>query len=148
MYYYFKMIGLPLLLLLALAFLLLKKKKSTAFIVISLISWLVAAYFVYGLMLLTFFTYEKTYAFDQKKWQEDKTNRWRLASGLVDNKILEHKDSNQVLLLLGQPDTRIDTQQQWIYQTGGGGLGFLFHYLDITYKDGKVIKATTREVKD
>jgi len=148
--YYLKTIGLPLLLLLALAFLLLKKKKSTIFIVIGLIAWLIAAYFVYGLMLSTFFTYEKTYVFDQKKWQEDKANRWRMGSDLIESKLLEHKDSNQVLLLLGQPDTRIDTQQQWIYQTGegGGGLGFLLHYLDITYKEGKVTKANTREIKD
>jgi len=148
--YYLKTIGLPLLLLLALAFLLLKKKKSTIFIVIGLISWLIAAYFVYGLMLLTFFTYEKTYVFDQKKWQEDKTNRWRMGSDLIESKMPEHKDSNQVLLLLGQPEIRVDSLHQWIYQTGegGGGLGFLFHYLDITYKEGKVTKANTREIKD
>lgn len=144
------MIGLPLILLLALVFILLKKKKSIIFLIIGLVAWGASGYFIYRLMLVTALTGEKTYAFNQKKWQEDKTNRWRMASGLVDNKLLEHKDSNQVLLLLGQPDIRIDSQQQWIYQTGAGGgeLAFLFHYLDITYKDGKVIKATTREVKD
>lgn len=127
-----------------------KEEKSTIFIVIGLISWLITAYFVYGLMLLTFFTYEKTYVFDQKKWQEDKVNRWRMSSDLIESKLLEHKDSNQVLLLLGQPDTRIDSQQQWIYQTGegGGGIGFLLHYLNITYKEGKVTKANAREIKD
>lgn len=112
--------------------------------------WGVSGYFVYRLILLTFLAHEKTYAFDQQKWQEDKANRWRMGSDLIESKMLEHKDSNQVLLLLGQPDIRVDSQQQWIYQTGegGGGIGFLLHYLNITYKEGKVTKANAREIKD
>ncbi len=83
---------------------------------------------------------EKVYVFDSDRWKENKNERWRMESDLLENRILEHKDSNQVKQLLGQPDHRNGALNQWTYNMGqgGGGLGFLFHALLLTYDKGQV----------
>lgn len=78
--------------------------------------------------------------FDQEKWKLQKNERWKMASGLLENKLLIGKDSSQIKALLGEPDNRTDSISQWVYDMGGGvqGLGFHFDYLKVRYKDGVV----------
>lgn len=134
--YYFVLIVLPLILLIALIILLRRKKKSVK----SLVIWTVSACIVFTLMAYVKITYEKVYVFNQKKWKGDRESRWRMEKDLLKSRILENKDSSEVLILLGLPDRRIDSVHRWVYEMGqgGGGLGMLIHRLNIDFEGKKV----------
>jgi hypothetical protein len=61
------------------------------------------------------------------------------------------KDTNQVKQILGEPAWRDETDKKWTYDMGcgGGGLGFLFHNLDLSLdKKGIVISLEHIEIRD
>ena len=66
-----------------------------------------------------------------------------MGEDLIESQCLIGKDSTQIKNLLNAPDQRNDSLHIWSYDMGqgGGGLGFCFHTLNVTYKNGIVTKA-------
>ncbi|MBK9718206.1 MAG: hypothetical protein IPO85_11970 [Saprospiraceae bacterium] len=88
--------------------------------------------------------------FDQSKWLTNKEDRFEMADDLIKRKVLIDRDSSQIIQLLGIPLVRDSLNLNWIYDmgSGGGGLGFLFHQLRITFDKNKVIKVEHIRIPD
>lgn len=106
-------------------------------------------------MLITAFIFWLSYTpsinFDKSKWLTDKEGRFQMASDIINSKLLIGKDTNQVKLILGQPSWSSDTTRVWTYDMGfgGGGLGFLFHHLELKLDaSNKVISVEHIEIRD
>lgn len=96
---------------------------------------------LYLVVIVVFFSilfYEPKYNFDKTKWEKYKTKRYRMVESLIDQKLLHSKDSLKVKELLGNPDFR--NNDLWTYDVGhgGGGLGFMWHHLNITFLENEV----------
>lgn len=105
--------------------------------------------FFYGFIFLSIF-YVRTYDFSSERWNENKKERWRMGENLIESQSLIGKDSTQIKNLLSAPDQRNDSLHIWSYDMGhgGGGLGFCYHTLKITYKSGMVTKAEHNKMFD
>jgi hypothetical protein len=64
--------------------------------------------------------------------------------------MLVGKDTNEVKSLLGVPSYRENAGQFWNYDMGqgGGGLGFLFHSLKISFNKGQVSTVMHVQISD
>jgi hypothetical protein len=73
-----------------------------------------------------------------------------MAYDIINKKMLIDKDSNQVKLILGNPDWRYKPKNQWVYEmgSGGGGLGFVFNNLYISFEHNKVDSVKHIRVQD
>jgi hypothetical protein len=74
-----------------------------------------------------------------------------MAGNIIKSKILIGKDTSQVKQMLGEPTWTNARTQNWTYDmgTGGGGLGFLFHNLDLKLDNkGKVTSVEHIEIPD
>ena len=79
-----------------------------------------------------FFTYDKPIKFNAELWKSKPNERWLMKDDLREKKLLEGKDTNYLKLILGPPDTKLDSFAKWNYHLGeGGSIGFLFHELII-----------------
>jgi hypothetical protein len=104
---------------------------------------------LYGLIFFTI-SHDRSYSFSTERWNTKKNERWQMAESLVESKVLISKDSSQIKNLLGVPEQRNDSLHQWSYDMGqgGGGLGFRFHTLLVTYRNDKVIMAEQKYIDD
>jgi len=93
---------------------------------------------------------EPTRKFDKSIWLSDPNNRYQMSDNIIDSKMLIGKDTNQIKQILGNPKWRSVSSNSWTYDMGmgGGGLGFLFHSLDISLVNGKATKVDHFEIKD
>ena len=74
-----------------------------------------------------------------------------MADDIIKSKMLIGKDTNQVKQIIGEPPWRDETAKKWTYNMGcgGGGLGFLFHNLDLNLdKRGIVVSVEHIEIRD
>lgn len=130
------------------------------FIFNSLIRNIVTWTCTFGLALITYigiieifmFTLsrEPSRDFDQSKWMTNKEERFEMADDLINRKVLIDRDSSQIIQLLGIPLVRDSLNLNWIYDlgSGGGGFGFLFHQLRITFDKNKAIKVEHIRIPD
>ena len=96
-------------------------------------------------------TYTPSKNFEKSQWLTDKEGRFQMAGDIIKSNMLIGKDTNQVKQILGDPTWGSDTTRTWTYDMGygGGGLGFLFHHLNLTLdNNGKVITAEHVEIRD
>ncbi|MDB6151547.1 MAG: hypothetical protein JWQ44_2995 [Chthoniobacter sp.] len=106
-----------------------------------------------GLISLLMFgmTYTPSKDFDKSQWLADKEGRFQMAGDIIKSKILIGKDTNQVKQLLGAPTWVGDTTYVWTYDMGfgGGGLGFLFHHLNLKLdNESKVTSVEHVKIRD
>jgi hypothetical protein len=106
-----------------------------------------------GLIILFVFgiSYTPNKNFDKTRWVTDKEERYQMADDIIRSKMLIGKDTNQVKSIIGEPPWRDEAAKKWTYNMGcgGGGLGFLFHNLDLNLdKNGIVISVEHIEIKD
>ena len=102
-------------------------------------------------LLMFWITHTPSQSFDKTKWLTEKEDRFLMADDIIDSKMLINKDTNQVKQILGDPTWRSDTIKTWSYDMGfgGGGLGFLFHNLNVKLdNEGKVISIRHVEIRD
>lgn len=121
--------------------------------IITWISALTIALIIYiGIIELYIFsiTREISRDFDQSTWMTNQDERFEMADDLIKRKVLYEKDSTQVKLLIGNPNWQDSLNMKWTYDmgSGGGGLGFLFHMLEITFASTKVIKVEHIRIPD
>lgn len=106
-----------------------------------------------GLFFLTVF-YEPSRKFDQMSWQYNTGKRYQMSDDIINKKLLIGKDTVQVTGLLGNKKIHYyDTLRQqlrWEYDmgSGGGGLGFLFHKLQLVFENNAVVSVQHLELKD
>lgn len=108
-------------------------------------------YLVLFQLLLFSLTYTPSRDFDRKLWSSNKENRFQMAGNIIKSKILIGKDTSQVKQMLGEPTWINARTQNWTYDMGigGGGLGFLFHNLDLKLDNkGKVTSVEHIEIPD
>ena len=86
--------------------------------------------------------------FDIKEWHADRVSRYEMADDIIENKKLIGKDTIELKKFLGEPDYRVDTAWMYDMGAGGGGLGFLFHQLNLKLANGIVATATHVKWKD
>lgn len=110
--------------------------------------------------LIMFYMFGLTYTprrdFDKSKWLTDREGRFQMAGDIISSKMLVSKDTNQVKQMLGEPTWgsdskwRLDTINTWTYDMGmgGGGLGFLFHYLIIKFDKENVVAVEHSKIRD
>jgi hypothetical protein len=110
---------------------------------------------MYGLfyLFIAFLFYTPSYDFSSERWNTKKEKRFQMADDIIKSKMLIGKDSVQVVDILGNTvESRTDTLHQriWTYPLGqgGGGLGFLFHYLQVSFKENKVVQVQHVEWED
>jgi hypothetical protein len=128
------------------------KRKQYKYITAAIITILLTPIIYIGAVAVFFsiLFHEPTKKFDKKVWLSDTTKRFQMADNIVYSKLLLENDTNQIKQLLGNPTWRNDSLSTWTYNmgTGGGGLGFLLHYLNISFVGGKAIKVDHLQVKD
>jgi hypothetical protein len=112
---------------------------------------LVVTPFIYlGLIILFIFlmSYTPSKKFDKPQWLADKEERFQMADDIIESKMLIGKDTNQVKQILGEPPWRDTTANKWTFDLGcgGGGFGFLFHYLDL-HLDKKSVVTSVKHIK-
>ena len=90
-----------------------------------------------------------TKKFDTKVWRTETNKRFQMADNIIDSKLLIEKDTNQIKQLLGEPTER-DSLTNWTYNMGqgGGGLGFLFHSLIVSFENEKVTRVVHAKIQD
>jgi len=111
------------------------KVDKTRKIATWLATLIVTPFIYFGLIILFIFlmSYTPSKNFDKTKWLTDKEERYQMVDDIIESKMLIGKDTNQVKQILGEPPWRDETAKKWTYDMGcgGGGLGFLFHNLDL-----------------
>lgn len=117
-----------------------QEKNRTIFVAVAtpLATILFYGLFVYGILFLI--TYSPKKDFDRTSWLTEKNTRYQMVDDLINKKLLINSDSTKVKYLIGEPASRDSSNTRWHYNmgTGGGGLGFLFHYLNIKFENNKV----------
>jgi|GEM_PF-1682324 len=85
---------------------------------------------------------ESPVAFDPSRWLSRPNERWLMKDDLIKSARLLDKDTAYIISILGDPESKSDTSDQWVYKMGEGGnaLGFLFHNLIIEFENGHVIE--------
>ncbi len=106
-----------------------------------------------GLILIFIFgiSYTPNKDFDKSLWLTDQEGRYQMAGNIINSRMLIGKDTTQVKQVLGEPTFFGDTTKVWTYDMGcgGGGLGFLFHYLTLKLdNDGKVTYVEHQKIRD
>lgn len=114
---------------------------------------LIATPIIYvGLIALFIFgiSYEPDKKFNKSQWLANKEERYLMANDIIEEKMLLGKDTNQVKQIVGTPNWKDNTTQQWTYDmgTGTGGLGFLFHNLIVTFNNNKVTAVKHVKIQD
>lgn len=118
-------------------------------------SWLVPAVLVpiiyVGLILFMFewMGHIPSRDFDKASWSSDKMARFEMADDLLESRLLIGKDSSQLKEILGDPWVR-RSSGEWVYDMGwgGGGFGFLWHHLNIQFKESRVLTAEYTTIQD
>lgn len=128
------------------------KSKQYKYITAGILTILVTPILYIGVIAIFFsiLFHEPTKKFNKSIWLSDPASRYQMSDNIIDSKLLIEKDTNQIKQMLGNPTTRSVSSNSWTYDMGmgGGGLGFLFHSLNITLVNGKATKVEHSEIKD
>jgi len=122
---------------------LLPKKKQAAN-VFSVFATLILTPLIYLGFSFIFFLYgspfETQKSFDQQAWQLKADTRFRMQDDIVNNNILENKNKEQIVDLLGEPDQK-DASDLWIYNMGMTTSGFpTFYSLKLGFENDQITK--------
>lgn len=114
-----------------------KTRRTATWIATILLTPLMYGLFVMFWMMSA--TYYPSNDFNKEKWHEDIEKRYELSEDLIDSEILIGKTKKEVKKILG------DTFQEWSADNWSYYLGSRPgimdpDYLDIEFKDGKVVK--------
>lgn len=106
--------------------------------------------FLYALFLIFFAFVGRVpqQDFQQEKWHANKTERFQMKDDLIDSKLLEGKNKEEVLQLLGRGDYYI--QPVWHYPMGAApaGFGACFYTLRVEFEQDRVSKVSVIETLD
>jgi len=108
-------------------------------------------YVVLIMLFMFVLTYTPSKDFNKLQWSTNIEGRFQMADDIISSKMLINKDTNQVKQILGKPSWTSAKTKVWSYDMGlgGGGLGFLFHNLNLTLNDnGKVISVEHVKIRD
>lgn len=111
-------------------------------------------YFVFIVGILFLMSREGSREFNSKEWKSGKEvdaamNKYQMIDDLIDEEILIGLDTIKVKEIIGAPDFRTKEQNSWSYNAGtGGGIGFVDHQLEISFKNNKVVKVKHIRIKD
>ena len=88
-------------------------------------------------------SYYPSHDFDKQKWHNDIEKRYELSEDLMNSKILIGKTKDEIKQLLGE-DFQEWSADSWSYYLGFRPqlFGIDPDYLDIDFKDGRVIKVS------
>lgn len=119
---------------------------------ISIAGTIIVAPILYLVLNFAFFSYlfyEPQFDFDKEKWFADKHSRYKMREDIIESKILEGKSKSEIVEIIGKPESN-DSIELWTYDLGmsDAGLGWQFNYLELTFKDGKVINVKELKVAD
>jgi len=129
-------------------------KKDRIQILAPWIATIILAPIIYVGLVYIFFSSlfnEPNRDFDRTNWLNNKTTRFQMAKHIIESRMLIKKDTVQIKQMLGDPSWKNDSLFSWRYDMGqgGGGLGFLFHYLNINLDSShKVVSVSHTEFKD
>ena len=100
-------------------------------------------YLVIVMLWIMSISYYPSADFDKQKWQNDIEKRYELTDDLIDNEVLIGKSMKQVKKLLGN-DYQESGKDRWSYYLGTkpGLFAIDPDYLDIDFKNGRVIQVT------
>ncbi|UMQ40050.1 hypothetical protein MKS83_11630 [Chryseobacterium sp. Y16C] len=133
-----------------------KSNKYRILVSIIISSFLGIILYVISVTVTIYFLFrEKSREFERKNWvlsgedMEKRLSRYEMIDDLIDERLLDGKDSLQVKEIIGNPDVRNKENNSWEYDSGtGGGLGFVDHYLEVYFKNGKVYKVIHKRIQD
>jgi hypothetical protein len=97
---------------------------------------------------------EITKDFDETVWKsnnsvDSKMKNYEMIDDLIDKKLLIGKDTLKVKEMLGTPYANVKEINVWSYDAGTStGFGFVDHYLNVYFKDGKVFEVMHERSKD
>ena len=103
------------------------------------------------MLFLLGMTYTPSKDFDKSQWLTDREGRFQMAGDIIERKLLIGIDTTQVKQILGDPTWGGDTTKIWSYDMGfgGGGLGFLFHHLNLKLDNsGQVTSVEHVKIRD
>ena len=94
--------------------------------------------------------YEPEKNFNSSKWLTDTAHRYQMAKDIIESKILIGKNQHQVIQILGFATNEFPERNLWNYDMGegGGGLGFMFHNLEVVFDKNKVIAVYHGKIQD
>jgi hypothetical protein len=118
------------------------KIKRSVVVLISTIALTPIIYTGLFFVFMYFLLREPSSDFDKAKWLADEGERYTMADDIVESKMLLGKDTSQVWLLLGRPKHQDSSTFTWKYYAGfgGGGIGFVFHDLEVRFEKAKVVE--------
>ncbi len=133
-----------------------KSNKYRRLVSIIISSFLGIVLYVISVTVTIYFLFkEKSREFERGNWillgedMEKRLSRYEMIDDLIDERILDGKDSLQVKEIIGSPDVRNKENNSWEYDSGtGGGLGFVDHYLEVYFKNEKVFKVIHKRIQD
>ena len=101
---------------------------------------------IYAIIVLLWImsvSYYPSHDFDKQKWHNDIEKRYELSEDLIESKILIGKTKDEIKKLLGE-DFQEWGADSWSYYLGYRPQLFSIDpdYLDIDFKDGRVIKVS------
>jgi len=133
-----------------------KSNKYRILVSIIISSFIGLILYVISVTVTIYFLFrEKSREFERKNWilsgedMEKRLSRYEMIDDLIDERLLDGKDSLQVKEIIGNPDVRNRENNSWEYDSGtGSGLGFVDHYLEVHFKNGKVFKVIHKRIED
>lgn len=111
-------------------------------------------YFVFVAGIIFIMSREGSREFVSTEWKfgndvDAKLNRYKMIDDLIDEEILIGKDSIKVKEIICSLDFRTNDKGSWRYNAGtGGGIGFVDHKLEISFKNNKVVNVKHIRIKD
>jgi hypothetical protein len=112
------------------------------------VSTIILTPITYYYSILLFFTilfYSPNNAFDKLIWNSDKEKRYELSQDIIESQLLIGKSKHEVIEILGI-DSNCEENDVWSFYLGfKPGLGIDPDMLQITFKEGKVIKVEQYE---
>ena len=109
------------------------KNKKARHIVTLIGTFIITPIIYLGLIyaLIFYISYEPKRDFDRDKWFSKKSERWKMVHDLIDTKFLIKRDTSWVKSYLGEPTSKNFKHWEYSLGSGGGGLGFKFHFLNL-----------------
>jgi hypothetical protein len=131
-------------------------KKETARLYATLAATVIITPLLYFGAIFIFFSvlfHTSASKFSSKAWQADTARRFTMAGDIIKSNLLTRKDSSEVKALLGDTPRKYEDgagQRRWVYDMGqgGGGLGWLFHSLEVNFCNNRVSLVVHNKVKD
>ncbi len=132
------------------------KLKQSIKAPVTIVATMLFAPVVYLTLIYVFFSflsYEPQKKFSKKGWDEMPLERYMMIDDLVQKKLLIGKDSDFVKNTIGSSAgsyTDSLARTTWNYHLGmsSGGLGFLYHGMQVTFKHNKVVNVQHFRVQD